>query len=234
MEPVSSTPKPSTFSACRLLGAAAFRAGVTPHPLGGPCAAHGVPRTGRGGGGFPITSASLRAQGPEGRADCACFCPPTVGMACEAPESRNSPGWDHKGCQGGGARRHGGSGATCPGGRTKPRSRGLLTNQGRTHSQDRRRASSHILHHTLSHQLGLIISYRPQRNRGSESLRTGCKQPGPQEGRGWNTIEAALRPQQDHIRAKRGGLVAPGNTRGLPAPGPLVGGECRTDSEITL
>lgn len=199
---INSEAQISTFSARRLPGAAAFRDGVTPHPLGGPCAAQGVPRTGRGRGGFPITSASLRAQGPEGRADCACFCPPTAGAACEGPESRNSPGWEHRGCQGGGARRDGGTGATRPGRRTKPRSRGLLTNQGRTHSQNRWRASSRILHHTLSHQPGLIIRCRPQGHRGSESLSTGCKQPGPQEGRAWNTIEAALRPRQDRIRAK--------------------------------
>lgn len=199
---INSEAQISTFSARRLLGAAAFRAGVTPHPLGDPCAAQGVPRTGRSGGGFPITSASLRAQGPKGRADCACFCPPTVGTACEGPESWNSPGWEHRGCQGGGARRDGGTGATCPGERTKPHSRGPLTNQGRTHTQDRQKASSRILHHTLSHQPGLITAADPQGNRGSESLRTGCKQPGPQEGRAWNTSEAALRPRQDHIRAK--------------------------------
>lgn len=138
---INSEAQISTFSARRLLGAAAFRAGVTTHPLGGPCAAQGVPRTGRGGGGFPITSASLRAQGPKGRADCACFCPPTVVTACEGPKSRNSPGWEHRGCQGGGARRDGAQGLHVQeGGQNPTRGAPLLTRAGHTPKTDRRPA----------------------------------------------------------------------------------------------
>lgn len=87
---IGSKPQISTLSAHHLPGGgSALGVRVFTPGLGCPRAAWAIPSIGKmwGDWDFIITSASLRAQGPQGRAECVCFYPPAVGAACEAPAS---------------------------------------------------------------------------------------------------------------------------------------------------